>query len=489
MGEYIFGRRKFTLSSMLYSILYPTFSIASDADRVLDIDLSGPTEYFIHYWKECIGSDRAIVALRLDWLQHLQFVKKYCGFKSVRFHGLLNDEMGLCRETCNGSDYLNFLYIDEVFDNIIKIGMKPFVELSFMPLPLRSSDTDILWYRANTSPPRKMNEWFDLIKNLTEHLALRYGVKEVASWNFEVWNEPNINFWSGSKEQYFNLYKNTREAIKEISNIFCVGGPATAQMGWISDFINFCVTENCQPDFISSHIYEADPQDKVFHNNIHLPNDEVIPTAVSYIRDEIDHSALPDLPLFITEWSSNNPAYILTVIYKCIGKAKILSYWIFDSTFEENGPVKGFGDSYFGLLDQGGIPKPSFHAFHFLNKLSHNRIIINNECILSTYTKNGIISLVWNYSRTNDNKNIVLKFDKKYKYFKVTVYNPKKDKVLALWEEMKKPVSPTQEEYEKLRNVSMNYEIKKGSSINGTICVNMDADSIHLVEISEYNIY
>nr|WP_242012638.1 hypothetical protein [Acetobacter lambici] len=482
-------RRDINLSIILSTIISPSVSIASDIDTEINIFLSGSIGYFTHYWKECIGSDRAIVAFRSDWLQHLQFVKKNCGFKAVRFHGLLNDEMGLCRETCNGSDRLNYLYIDEIFDNIIQIGMKPFVELSFMPLPLRSSDTDILWYRANTSPPKNMEEWFNLIKNLTEHLTSRYGFDEVSSWNFEVWNEPNINFWSGSQEQYFNLYKNSWNAIKKVNNFFRVGGPATAQMAWVSEFIDFCVAENCKPDFISSHIYEADPQDKVFNSNNLLPRDEVIPKAVSYIRDKINHSRLPQLPLFVTEWSSNNPAYILTVIYKCIGKAKILSYWVFDSTFEENGPVQGFGSSYFGLLDQGGIPKPAFHAFHFLNKLSHNRINIDNEEILATYTEKEIVCLAWNYSRFNKDKKLTLRFNRKYRYFKITTYNSKQDKAQELWEKMQKPLSPTQEQYKELRNISMQYDIQKGRLIEGSISFNMPPDSIYLIELSEYNIY
>jgi xylan 1,4-beta-xylosidase len=142
-----------------------------------------------HVWEECVGSDRAAVGLREQWLSDLKQAREELGFKSVRFHGLFNDEMGVWTA---GAKQPNFLYVDMVFDAMLERGVKPFVELSFMPATLASGTSTIFFYRANATPPKEIAKWGELVAALGKHCVERYGIQEVRRWNFEVWNEPNL---------------------------------------------------------------------------------------------------------------------------------------------------------------------------------------------------------------------------------------------------------------------------------------------------------
>lgn len=452
-------KRSFLMSCITALLPKPSWGDVTLNKQSEHILISTQKSPFPPYWKECVGSGRAIQALRKEWLDDLKFIKQTCGFKSVRFHGLLNDEVGLCRDTCNGEYNLNYLYIDHIFDSIIDLGMKPFVEISFMPSPLRSGNDTIFWYKANTSPPKDPKEWSHLIKNLIEHLINRYGIYEIKSWKFEVWNEPNINFWSKDQRSYFLLFEETYKAIKSVNPDIAVGGPATAQMGWLSDFLTFCQQANIRPDFLSSHVYDHDPQEKIFDKPVHYAFSEVIPKAIQYAKQKISASSRPNIPFYITEWTSQNPAYILKMIYECAGQIDIFSYWTFNTLIEENGPVPGFNQSYFGLLDFGSLPRPSFHAFFFLNKLSPNKLNTNSKSILATEDEKGrILSVVWNYQDDDKTeKEYTITLTKTYSSVLITYYDPQTDPILTLWHKMGSPPSPTHHEYNVLQNSSLSY--------------------------------
>ena len=136
--------------------------------------------------------------------------------------------MGVYREYNNGKPEYNWQYIDELYDFLHRIGMKPFVELGFMPNGLASGSKTIFWWKGNVTPPRDMNKWADLIRAFVLHERERYGDAEVRTWYFEVWNEPNLTdgFWAGTQQQYFDLYAATARAIKSVSPDYKVGGPA-----------------------------------------------------------------------------------------------------------------------------------------------------------------------------------------------------------------------------------------------------------------------
>lgn len=346
-----------------------------------------------HAWEECVGSDRAIVATRAQWLSDLELVKAKTGVKSVRFHGLFNDEMGVW----SSGPQPNFLYVDTVFDAMLDRGIKPFVELSFMPAHLASGTKTIFWYHGNTTPPSKMSQWGELVGALAKHCVDRYGINEVDAWNFEVWNEPNIGFWSGTKAEYLELFRQSATALKGVDKRLRVGGPSTAQAAWVGDLLAYCSDQQVPIDFASSHIYPDDPQKSVFGEGVHHPFEAVIPKALEKMQAEISLSKLPHTPLYITEWSSQNPAFIAETIKNTIGLADILSYWTFDNVFEELGVPRTFINNNFGLLGMRGVPRPSYHAFTLLHKLGDIELKSDSNAVLATRRSDGsVVILLWN---------------------------------------------------------------------------------------------
>ncbi len=342
-------------------------------------DLAGPTEPFPHFWEHTVGSDHAPMALRADWQAQMRRAHDELGFGHVRFHGLLSDDVGTL--IAEGETlFYSFFNADQIFDFLLSIGMKPFVELSFMPTALASGDKTVFHYRANVSPPKDYANWALLIRKLVAHWVERYGLAEVRQWFFEVWNEPNLDaFGSGTQDNYFKLYKSTADAIKSVDAELKVGGPATAANAWVSDFIAFCASNDAAADFISTHHYPTDA--------FGLPGDDTVTqlskSRRSVLRDETREvrRQAGDRPVYYTEWcTSSNPRdplhdepYAAVFIVKTIMEARSLvegySYWTFSDIFEENYlPSMPFHGG-FGLLNIHGVAKPAYRAFELLHAL------------------------------------------------------------------------------------------------------------------------
>ena len=457
-----------------------------------------------HAWEECVGSDRAVVAMREQWLQDLELVRKVTGVKSVRFHGLFNDEMGVWPS----GRQPNFLYIDMVFDAMLDRGLKPLVELSFMPGALASGTKTIFWYRGNTTPPKDMAQWGELVGALAHHCVERYGIQEVSAWNFEVWNEPNIIFWAGTKQEYFELYRQSATALKAVDRRLRVGGPSTAQAAWVGDLLEFCASQQVPIDFVSSHIYPDDPQRSVFGEGVHIPFEEVIPRALQKMQDEIKASKIPNVPLYITEWASQNPAFIAHTVKGTIGLAEIMSYWTFDNVFEELGVPKSFLNSAFGLLGMRGVPRPSFYVFSLLHKLGDVQLKAEEGPVLATRRKDGsLVLLAWNlipqapgvrssmgdplsqnaaeFETAGERKRLVLKLEGTHKrrQASVTRVDGTSGNFRAAYQKMGSPAYPTQDQIEELKRAS---DLARPENVvlnqQGELAVDLPPNGVTLVE-------
>jgi xylan 1,4-beta-xylosidase len=399
--------------------------------NVLRVDARAKTTPFPHYWERDFGSGRAILSLRESYRRDLREVKEITGFQAVRFHGIFNDEVGLYDPdrkpiqfaqmknaapiASDNAGIYNFSYIDQIYDGLLDQGVRPFVELSFMPKKM-ASDPDALhafWYKPNVSPPRDYAQWDDMITAFAQHLVDRYGLEEVSHWNFEVWNEPNIDFWRGKPAQssYFELYDHTALALKKVSPRLRVGGPSTAQAAWTGDFLRHCKEKNIPVDFASSHVYANDTAKDVFHTEEVIPRDRMVCRAVRKVHDEIAASPLPTTPLFFSEYNAsyaNEPnvtdsiymgPWLATTISQCDGLTESMSYWSFSDVFEEQGVVRTPFYGGFGLLAEHNIPKPAFNAFAMLHQLGDQRIALSSDSALATRRADGTLALaIWNYA-------------------------------------------------------------------------------------------
>ncbi|MEO7560100.1 MAG: hypothetical protein ABIT23_07605 [Nitrosospira sp.] len=332
-----------------------------------------------HSWEHTVGSGRALLAMRADWRAQLMRAHKELGFRHVRFHGLLDDDMGtlICQ---NRKSLYSFFNTDQINDYLLSIGMKPFVELSFMPAMLASGDSTVFQYRANITPPRNYRQWGKLIDRLVRHWIARYGIDEIGKWYFEVWNEPNLKaFWTGGKKGYYELYHTTVETIKNIDSTLRVGGPSSAQNAWIPEFLDYCAKHKLPADFVSTHYYPTDAFGKIGADT--LTQLEHAPRDIMKEQARIANAQAHGLPLYYTEWNvSSNPrdplhdqsfaaAFAANIALSVDPFVAGYSFWTFTDIFDENYfPSVPFHGG-FGLLNLHGIPKPIYRVFQLLHGL------------------------------------------------------------------------------------------------------------------------
>jgi xylan 1,4-beta-xylosidase len=368
----------------------------------IEIDLGRDTGPLSHAWENAVGSDRLAVAFREPWIEELRVARQLAGFRAVRCHGLFDDEMGICRGLDASGPVTSFVYLDQVYDRLLELGVKPFVELSFMPSALASSRNAVFWYRGNASPPKDFTAWGQLVAALARHLVQRYGIAEVATWRFECWNEPNLGFWAGTQAQYFELYRVTAAALKGVDARLQVGGPATAMMMWIPAFLDYCRTHAVSVDFVSAHVYPDDPQETVFGAPQLHPFEAVIPRALEQANAQIEAAGFRGTPLVLSEWSSQNPAFIAHTLEATLGMADTLAFWQVSSVFEEQGTPASFDTSLYGLFIQSGVPRASLHAFTLLHRLGQRRVAAGVGPVLASRRDDGSGAvLAWNLAPRN----------------------------------------------------------------------------------------
>ncbi len=356
---------------------------------------------FPHYWEMCVGSCHAATALREDYRRQLRQAHEELGFRYVRFHGLFDDDMSVVLAD-SPSPYIpsdrvkySFMNTDNVFDFLLSIGMKPFLELGFMPRLLASGTETVMAYGGNITVPKDFGMWGDLIEAFARHLLERYGEEEVRTWFFEVWNEPNLPvFWNGTMEDYFLLYETTARAVKKVCSDFLVGGPATSINAWIPEFRNYCKEKSVPLDFISTHHY---PTDDPMWNNPGTDLMALMAEQGADVMNRYDRHIMRkmterackeagDLPLYYTEWNVSavlgdavhdeayTSAYIARITDENDGLVKGYSWWTFSDIFEEMGQIPGEFHGGFGLMTYHGIPKPAYRCYELLHRLGEKRV-------------------------------------------------------------------------------------------------------------------
>ncbi|NHO33131.1 GH39 family glycosyl hydrolase [Acetobacter fallax] len=433
-------------------------SARAQTDEIV-IDSLQEGKPFPHFWETMFGSGRAVLGLRENYLKNMSLVKSAANFNYVRFHGIFGDEMGIVSLGDDGRPVYNFRYVDQVYDALLARGVRPFVELGYMPgllgadafrrrgglqpmqpqAPKLHRVTDYssgtFWYRANVSPPENYAQWDDLIRTFTRHVEDRYGKDEVRHWYFEVWNEPNQASWTGNPqmETYFTLYDHTARAIKDVDPQLKVGGPATATTSWVPEFLAHIATAHSPIDFLSTHVYANDPPERVPVADALKTPAHMVCAATAHVKDMEKDAKQARLPLIISEfgadWNSANGLSASTYIgpwlaqtaHDCDGLTEMMSYWTFSDNFEEQGIPGAELPGIFGIVSEQGIPKPALNAFRLLHRLGNRRLPESNDAALVTRDADGHIDVAfWNY-HTPDLSEAQLASDGMKKIFHVRV--------------------------------------------------------------------
>ncbi|MCU0772710.1 MAG: hypothetical protein MUE94_13220 [Verrucomicrobia bacterium] len=347
-------------------------------------------------WKNGIAVGRAFDLTRADLLEHLGWLQREIGFRSCRFHGVFHDDTAVVRRRQDGSLVYQWHHVDKVYDALLALGLKPFVELNPMPAALASGTQTMFHYAMNVTPPRDWNEWHNLVHAFALHCVERYGLTEVRQWHFEVWNEPNLScFWSGTAEEYFQLYAHAARAVKSVDEQLRVGGPASSKAHWLADLIGYCHANRVPLDFISTHLY---PQDEFVEyadraGSPHAPG-AFFAAVVREAKRTVAQSPMPHLPIHWTEWNTqiatsaadvtwgenryvdslHGASFVARHMVELDDAAETFTFWVASDIFEE-GPIPNAPFSHtYGMLTIHGIPKATANAFRLLERLRGPRL-------------------------------------------------------------------------------------------------------------------
>ena len=397
------------------------------------------------HWQFCVGSPHALMALRTDYTEQLRFIHDTLGIQRVRFHGIFCDDMrtfnDLSMQTpvpgAEAFTEYNFNAFGVAYDNVLSAGMKPLVELSFMPekLALKEEGRPLkggFFYKPNIVPPKDYDAWRDYLQAFLRFLIRRYGQEEIRTWFFEVWNEPDLPFvfWNGTRDEYFRLYEESARAIKAVDDKIQVGGPATSGSKWIRSFLEFCRKNQVPVDFVTTHQYAGDPLGGVEDQGDEEGQAGGAGSWAEHMRkagealkdveektflagyravtpDKSETTDIPDdlfrrnvvkaqaqaegLPLYYTEWNENAifsaytndtrkvAAYDVKMALAVADHVSGSSIWCFSDIFEELHPFPQEFHGGFGMLTQHGIPKPVYHAMKLLADAPDTRIDLGPE--------------------------------------------------------------------------------------------------------------
>ncbi len=480
----------------------------SHAQQHIRVDASAAATPFPHFWEEMFGSGRAILSLRENYREDLRAVKQATDFHYIRFHAILHDEVGVYNEDEHGNPVYNFTYVDEIYDGLLKNGVKPVVEVSFMPKKLAFNPDALhpFWYKQNVSPPKSMERWDDLISHFGQHLVDRYGIDEVASWYFEVWNEPNIDFWGGipRMESYFDLYAHTANDLKKVNARLRVGGPATAAAAWIPEFLKYTSANHVPVDFVSTHGYDDEPVERLLGSDQPLrdkdmPEEDRVCAAANHVRKQIDASAYPHLPLLWTEWNVpgrdglRDTPYVgpaLAEAVRTCHDVQALSFWTFSDVFEEGGPAQHAFEGQFGLRATGGINKASYYDFALLHKLGTQRIASDADDIIVTKLPDGSLAIaLWNLAAPGQQpaaKSVILSFEGVAQDASVSLLRVDDDhsNVMKPYAAIGSPSYPTPEQVERLNRETALPAPETHRLIHGSLSLNLEKDALLLIHVA-----
>ena len=474
------------------------------------------TDINLSNWSSCIGTGHMALALQREYQDALAVIQSEIGFQYIRGHGLLSDLMGVYRkeywpfngDQVKGSPGLNFTYVDQVYDTFLDHGIRPFVEIGFMPGDMASGEKTHFYWAGNVTPPSDYTQWRTLLQDLVRHLVNRYGREEVVKWPFEIWNEPDApKFWSEDQEGYFKLYRESALAIKEVDADIRVGGPATCPNGtnWVTPFLDMCDAQQVPVDFVSTHSYYGQDSDFVGEYVYQTLHDR--PFALDQFRQArqlVDQSSMPELPLHITEyntsWSPRGPIHDTAFNAAFLGYllshggdfADSYSYWTFSDVFEENDIPRSIFHGGFGLLAHRCIRKPTFHLFSFFSKLRSLPLYRDDASVVTRGADGSVALVAWNpVAEQGGEATLDLAYSIPFAHpaavVKKQVVNEEYGNAWSAWKEMGRPRNPTHGQIDTLHHAATPaLDVSQAAAENGTLLIQhrLQRNEIVLIEIA-----
>lgn len=424
-------------------------------------------------------------------------------------------------EDKDGNPTYNWRIADSIFDTYVHRGMKPLAEIGFMPEALSTHPEPYRHHwRPGVSydsiftgwayPPKNYEKWATLVTAWVRHCVQRYGEKEVATWLWEVWNEPDIPYWRGTEEEYFKLYDYTAAAVKKALPSARVGGPATTgprgrnSSRWLREFLDHCAATKTPLDFISFHA-KGSPKFIDGHVRMNMePQLKDVTNGFSIVKA----SPYPQLPIYITECDpegcaacgmTTNPenAYRNGTMYSSYTAASFTRIatiadsmqvdlaaamsWSFE--FEGQKYFDGFRD-----LATNGIDKPVLNVFRMFGLMRGNRIPADNAFV--TADKHALYIMLWNYTDDDtasptQTKNIQLTH-LPAKNIKFTQYriDDTHSNAYEAWKKMGSPQNTTTTQYQNLEAAGRLQQLGQTQALTtGNITLSLPAHAVALLKL------
>ncbi len=416
----------------------------------------------------CIGTGRMGLALQEEYQKQMKLVQEEIGFSHIRGHGLFCDDVGVYWPVLDGEgnvveERYNFTYLDRIMDAYLKVGLKPFLELGFMPKKMASGSQTIFYWQGNTTPPKDHEKWAQMVQALILHLCERYGREEVATWPVEVWNEPNLpGFWENADlDAYLKLYDVSARAVKEVLPQMRVGGPAVCGgekcFPFIRAFLDYCRDNRVPVDFVTRYIYmgqQPSREGRYLYQEMCLPEHSI--GEAEETRAIIDsYPEFKGFELHITEYNTSynpfcpthdtvyNAALIAGLLAKLGDTCASYSYWTFGDVFEEMGIPDRIFHGGFGLVANGMVRKPTYWTFEFFKKLEGKLVLRRDDCLLVKTEKGNYRGVMWNLEKQEKQLQVHLPYLEGKWSVSMRTVDMEHGNPLQLWHEMGEPASLT----------------------------------------------
>lgn len=378
-----------------------------------------------HTWRNVISIGKASDLLISDIQNILRQVQKEIHYQHIYFNGILSDDLHVCFSDKNGKLVFNFSYIDKILDFLIEIGLKPFLQFTYMPRALAKNPEHILLGHL-ISEPDDLQSWCTLIDAFMKHIISRYQISEILQWKFSVWYQPNTPprlFGFAKPDIFYDFYRATYKTVKSYDSSICFGTPAfyyldtPEQDQWYTNYFQWCTEHNCKPDFINFVYYDtvlADKRNKSkstfgFINSMTL-NDQSdgVRCFIRHLRHQLESWNCKKTPIFVSEWN-NTPSqqdllndtcykscYITKTILDNYDMTESLSYWALSDLMSEAPLPESMLFGGTGLFTVNGLPKSSYYALYLLRHLG-DQFLAKGECWYATRTPADIRIIAYHY--------------------------------------------------------------------------------------------
>ena len=364
------------------------------------IDLAGSVTpdkgYLSHNFRKmtCVGRAKELLyddvrEMLIEWqsIMHFEFIK---------FHGILSDDMLFYSEDADGNPVYSFLLIDKVIDFLLTIRLKPLIQFSFMPKQLALYPEKTVFFSPMIiSPPKSYEKWDAMIAALMQHWIDRYGHREVRSWLFCVWNEPDTahTMFGIDREDFYRLYQHTYKVVKSFGKAFRFGSTSlcivfNVPKDYIRNYLSFAQQNDCPPDFLNLHFYDNDftfddsefaRPDSLTYAQLNMDENSFSKTIdqIELLKQEFN---LP-IPVYLTEWNLTvshrnllndtcfKSCYLVKNLLENYDRLDSFAYWVLTDLIEETQPSNGIFHGGLGLYTYNGIKKPHWYALQLLTKL------------------------------------------------------------------------------------------------------------------------